>query len=539
MYFDAETAEDGLSSFSSSSESRKRLAQPVVEVLTTLIKDPALPVRRAAAMCLFSNREKTDLRMLTAMLESMPDNRAVAYRLSSLLQETSVSWLRELNAGDVFALLDVVIAQTGNEDDSRLNSLRKQLLSKTGTPAGTMKVASRKYEPRQEHPLARAGAVPANLAQSSTGAMERAAADDARRLVVFFRNPGCRDCERVGELLKALRSEFKELVVEELNIRKPEDARLNEALCDRFEVPDKYRLTAPAVFCGAGNLIKGEITFERLGRMLSRSEALETDWRKISDEASARANQALGERYSAMSLWIVFGNGLLDGVNPCAFATIIFLLSYMQVARRGPREILAVGGAFVAGIFIAYFLLGLGLVEVVVRLSLLRRFGLILNWGMAAFVAAVALLSVWDGVQCLRGRMGDMVLQLPAVFKGRIHEAVRRRSKHRHFVAAAFVAGLAIAVLELACTGQVYAPTLLYMLKTGQGRLGAVAYLGLYNAAFIVPLLIVFAGAYGGLRSERLTVWLQEWAALVKFATAILFAVLFAVFVFGTLKAGG
>ncbi|MEI7902979.1 MAG: hypothetical protein WCK89_22275, partial [bacterium] len=141
-----------------------------------------------------------------------------------------------------------------------------------------------------------------------------------------------------------------------------------------------------------------------------------------------------------------------------------------------------------------------------------------------------------DGVQCLRGRMGDMVLQLPGVLKSRIHDAVRRSTRRRHFVAAAFVAGLAIAVLELACTGQVYAPTMLYMLKTGQSRLGAVAYLALYNAAFVVPLLIVFAGVYGGLRSERLTVWLQQQAALVKFATAILFAALFVLFVFGALK---
>lgn len=40
---------------------------------------------------------------------------------------------------------------------------------------------------------------------------------------------------------------------------------------------------------------------------------------------------------------------------------------------------------------------------------------------------------------------------------GVVLAAGKRRSRHRHFVAAAFVAGLAIAVLELACTGQVYA----------------------------------------------------------------------------------
>ena len=60
---------------------------------------------------------------------------------------------------------------------------------------------------------------------------------------------------------------------------------------------------------------------------------------------------------------------------------------------------------------------------------------------------------------------------------------------------------------------------------------GVVAYLLLYNVAFVVPLAVVFAGAYGGLRSERLTGWLRRRAALVKFATAALFTALLALLV--------
>ena len=91
---------------------------------------------------------------------------------------------------------------------------------------------------------------------------------------------------------------------------------------------------------------------------------------------------------------------------------------------------------------------------------------------------------------------------------------------------AAFLAGVAISLLELACTGQVYGPTLLYVMKAGLSRRGVVAYLLLYNVAFVVPLAVVFGGAYGGLRSERLTGWLRRRAALVKFATAALFTAL-------------
>ncbi len=524
VYFDAETAAGGMSSYSSSSNARKKLPRPVVEILQKLCSDSALPVRSSAALCLFANREKVELRLLVATLEATSEKQMMAYRLSSIFQEMPLSALRELNVNEVLVVLDKLMAQMG-ENTSQVASIREKLIAGSGRSTNVVKAVLRKT------PVKEAGT---SGADESVGAAAKGG--KVQRLVVFFRNPGCRDCARVAELLSVLSGEFTDLVVEEMDIRNPKHVRINEALCDHFEVAENYRLVAPAIFCGAGTLSKGDITFERLGAMLSRSAATDVDWRTVSEAGLAQAGLSVAQRYSAMGIWLIFGACLLDGINPCAFATIIFLLSYLQVTRRGPREILAVGGAFVAGIFLAYFLLGLGLVELVVRLSVLRGLGLVLNWAMAAFVAGVALLSVWDGVQCLRGRMGDMVLQLPGVLKARIHDAVRRSTRHRHFVVASFVAGLVIAVLELACTGQVYAPTILYMLKTGQDRLGAIAYLALYNLAFIVPLLVVFTGAYGGLRSERLTVWLQQRAALVKFATALLFSALFVLFVLGNLR---
>ena len=298
-------------------------------------------------------------------------------------------------------------------------------------------------------------------------------------------------------------------------------------------------LTAPAVFCGAGALLRDDITFERLQRLLSRPAAATDTWRVLTGTEEEVAGQKIEAIYSGLTPWLVFGAGLADGVNPCAFATIIFLLSYLQVARRRPRELLAVGGAFMAGVFLAYFILGLGLVEVVDRFDLLRRFARLFNWVLAIMAGVLALLNIWDGMQCLRGRMGDMVLQLPDSFKSRIHGVVRHSARRRRFVAAAFLAGAAISLIELACTGQVYAPTLLYIMQTGASRHGVLAYLLLYNVAFVVPLAVVFLCAYGGLRSERLTLWLRRHAALVKFATAALFAALLVLFVYQLSSGGG
>jgi cytochrome c biogenesis protein CcdA len=52
--------------------------------------------------------------------------------------------------------------------------------------------------------------------------------------------------------------------------------------------------------------------------------------------------------------------GLVDGLNPCAFATIIFFVSYLSLSGKKGKEILITGASFTVGVFIAYLLVVLG-----------------------------------------------------------------------------------------------------------------------------------------------------------------------------------
>ncbi len=80
-------------------------------------------------------------------------------------------------------------------------------------------------------------------------------------------------------------------------------------------------------------------------------------------------------------------------------------------------------------------------------------------------------------------------------------------------------------------TGQVYLPTILYMLKGGQQS--AWLYLFIYNVAFVIPLAAVFTLAYFGMTSERLVKLLKQHAAWVKFGLAALFLALSILLLFG------
>jgi hypothetical protein len=139
---------------------------------------------------------------------------------------------------------------------------------------------------------------------------------------------------------------------------------------------------------------------------------------------------------------------------------------------------------------------------------------------------ALAALSLWDYVKIRQGRLSDIALQLPRVLKTRIHETIRTHTRMRGYVAAALGAGVLVSVFELACTGQVYLPTIVFMTSVSEMRLSAIAYLILYNALFVVPLIAVFSVTYFGASRQSLTSVFKANAGAVKLFTAVLFGLL-------------
>ncbi len=488
------------------------LREETLDALRLLADDTAPAVRLDASFVLLERGEKVDPGSLRETLRQIPDRSSLGYRIRSYLESNSNS----LDESLAF-LLDYV-------DERRISShtlqeIRKKL-NLSPKKGAELAFLSRNGAPAAASPPSNAAALP-KIAPPAASMVK----------LLFFSNPGCGECERVEDLLDDIRSSFPRLQIDAQNIRKSHSAQLSEALAERFGVPEKQRLVTPAIFTRAGYLIKEEIDIIRLGELLQRAASSRGDdsWAKLDAAELATAGAAISQRFASVNLGVIAGAGLIDGVNPCAFATIILFLSYLQIARRGKREMLVVGLAFILGVFVTYFLLGLGLVEAVTRLQVLQTFSTVLTWMLAAFVLVIMVLNLRDGILCLQGRLQETTLQLPGIIKDRVREIVRTGARHRRFVIAAFVSGVIISVLELACTGQVYAPTIYYMVQAGSGL--AVWYLLLYNIAFVLPLGIIFILAMFGLRSEALIEFQKNRTALVKFATAALFLVLFVVLI--------
>lgn len=243
---------------------------------------------------------------------------------------------------------------------------------------------------------------------------------------------------------------------------------------------------------------------------------------KIIEDERADRRPRKGMRLSFLPIFLA---GLIDGINPCAFATLLFFISFVSLRGRTKKETALFGLVFAAGIFIAYFFIGLGLFNLL-RMSInFTMIRLVLKIVVTAVTAAFCVLTVRDFILIRKGKASDMSLQLPKSVKRKIHTAIRTGAGSAAFAAGVFVTGLFVAVLELACTGQIYFPTIAFMVQTDATLLG-IGSLFLYNFAFIVPLLAVLCVVLFGIRHEKVASFFKEHIGSAKIAMAVLFAAL-------------
>ncbi len=340
--------------------------------------------------------------------------------------------------------------------------------------------------------------------------------------VVYFYQTGCDECSRVEADLDYLKTQYSQMQIVKFNIYDHADL----AIWMTEQVGFEGDFETPAIIIGDDVLIGDEIIPDVIAPVLD--QYLETGTEPIwLSYDSGEAEQTIIDRFKEMGWLAVVAAGLIDGINPCAFATLIFFVSYLTLSGRKGKEILFVGGAFAFGVFLAYLAVGLGLYQILEMggetLDLIAK---IVYAVTGVFCLVLAILSFRDYKKAREGDVGDMMLKLPEPLRKRINATIRKGRNARSYVLGAFFAGILISFLELACTGQVYLPTIIFVSSIPELRLQAVLYLIIYNLLFILPLIVIFILVYFGTTSKDLTRFLKERAALVKFGMAIVFVAL-------------
>lgn len=344
---------------------------------------------------------------------------------------------------------------------------------------------------------------------------------EARKYLAFFHLPGCRKCSRQDVVLRQLEKTMPDLVLRRFDITTPEGRAAFDAVRAAFNLRDDAKSYIPMLVWDGGCSQDANLAPDEVRARLQVSAAAPA-WMEIKGADLASAETRARALFERMTLFLIIGGGLLDGINPCAFATAVFLVGYLVYLKRGRRDIIILGGSFCAGVFLTYFLIGLGLSQVV---DWLTRFPWVkaLVYGVLGVGGVVlGLLHARDAVRYRRHGVKGMQMGLSKGATLKIHEYVRRYANSKMLVLSGLVLGFLISSLELACTGQIYLPILVLINRLGTTGRSLLA-LVVYNLAFIVPLILVTIIAASGVSSKALVTKAQQSIFGTKVAMSVLF----------------
>ncbi|MFO7870956.1 MAG: hypothetical protein R6V03_05935 [Kiritimatiellia bacterium] len=233
----------------------------------------------------------------------------------------------------------------------------------------------------------------------------------------------------------------------------------------------------------------------------------------------------LARRVESFTLPVVAVAGFLDGLNPCATASLVFFMSVLVVSGVRGRVLLVTGISFCAASFAVYTAIGFGLAGALHAFSGFHVFRRSVELALTAILFVLAFLSFRDAFRYRARRDPEAVtLRLPVRIKRRIHALMRSGLGTRSPAVGGFVIGTAVTVLESVCTGQVYVPTLVLIIRNDALRTRAWQYLLLYNLMFVTPLAAVFLVTYLGVTTEKLLFWSRRNVPAVKILLGCLFA---------------
>ena len=178
--------------------------------------------------------------------------------------------------------------------------------------------------------------------------------------------------------------------------------------------------------------------------------------------------------------WLVAANALLAGIHPCTLSVLLLFIAFLFTMRSARSKIVKGGAAYIIGIFIAYFSIGLGILKAVSFTT---------SPHIAAKVGAmlILLLGVLNLLSVITQR--KLSLGTPKFVKPAIASLLQRAT-----IPAIFLVGVLVGICSFGCTAGIYLSIMGIMLAKPQ-YLQGVAYLILYNVMFILPLIVVLVVA--------------------------------------------
>ena len=308
-------------------------------------------------------------------------------------------------------------------------------------------------------------------------------------VLFMFYGQGCPHCGKMELFLNDLEGKYPTLKIERYEIYNNQE---NRALFENIsKAYDTEIVGVPAVF------IDNKVVF---GFSNSIGSSIENEIKKCLNEVCCSPRDKLeefkctGGIVGKLTIPAVISAAAVDAINPCAFAVLIILLTTILAAKSRKKALFA-GLAFSLSIYIAYFLMGVGLFSAIQAAGLSH-----------VFYAIVAVLAIFVGLFNLKDYLWYgkwFIMEVPRSWRPKMKALIRGVTS----VPGAFIMGFVVSLFLLPCTSGPYI-VILGLLANTATKNYAFMLLLLYNFIFIIPMIGITLAIYFGIATtEKAEQW--------------------------------
>ena len=318
------------------------------------------------------------------------------------------------------------------------------------------------------------------------------------QLVMFYED-GCPHCARIEAFLNSIAPKYPTLEITRYEIHDPAAHDLLDQLLTAYNAELG---PVPIIFIGDVAFVGGTFygLYSEPTTVSGRAEEMQLEQviqQAIAADAPSPLSRIEGKSGSGLAKSLTIPAVVLaaaaDSVNPCTFAVLVLLLGTLLVAgKRG--KVLQAGLAFIAAIYISYFLMGIGIFSAIQAAGVQRPF-------VIAVSGLAILLGLWNMKDYFAyGKW--FTIEVP----DRWRPLVKRITSSVVSVPGAFAVGVLDSLFLLPCSSGPYIAILALLSKTTT-RTQGIGLLLFYNLIFIMPLIIITGAVHFGYtttaRAER------------------------------------
>ena len=222
---------------------------------------------------------------------------------------------------------------------------------------------------------------------------------------------------------------------------------------------------------------------------------------------------------SNISMLKVIGLAFTDSINPCALSVLLMMLIAVTTYHpKDRKQILWSGLAFIAAVFITYFIYGLLIVKAFEVLQAFSNIRLYLYKGLAIGAIILGLLELKDFFFYKPGGVGT---EMPLFLRPKVQNILARITSPL----GAFGLGMFVTLFLLPCT---IGP---YIILGGMLSFGdffkSIPILSLYNLIFVLPMIvIVFLVFFGTKDIKQISNWKERNIRIIHLVIGMVFILL-------------